>query len=233
LDVVSKSGVGQFRESNASADSVAKVFSAGTLVKGSVEEAGDKVRVSVRFVDGNSGTDLDRKSFEQPKGDVFAMRDNVAREVANFLRPRVGEEVRLRETRAGTANVAAWTAVQRAEKLRKDGETQAAKGDTAQSRSSFSLADSLLNEASTLDPNWLDPLTRRAAGALSRVKVSREPLDAKPWLDKGIAETNQVLSRQPRNADALELRGMLRYQVWSRGLTANPRHAVALLDSAQ
>jgi eukaryotic-like serine/threonine-protein kinase len=232
LDVVSRSGVRQFRETNAPPDSIARVLNAGTLVRGSVEEAGDKVRVSVRFVDGNSGTDIDRKSFEQPKGDVFAMRDNLASEVAVFLRERVGQEVRLRETRAGTSNVAAWTIVQRAEKLRKDGETQAAKGDTAASRASFAAADSLLTQATGLDQNWTEPLVRRAAVALSRVRVSREPLDAKPWLEKGIAETNQVIAREPRNADALELRGMLRYGQWTRALATNPRHSNALLDSA-
>jgi eukaryotic-like serine/threonine-protein kinase len=233
LDVVSKSGVRQFREANAPPDSIARVLNAGTLVRGSVEEAGDKVRVSVRFVDGNSGTDIDRKSFEQPKGDVFAMRDALATEVALFLRERVGQEVRLRETRAGTSNVAAWTIVQRAEKLRKDGETQAAKGDTTASRTSFAAADSLLTQAVGLDRNWTEPLVRRAAVALSRVRVSREPLDAKPWLEKGITETNQVIAKEPRNADALELRGMLRYGQWTRSLATSPRHSTALLDSAQ
>ena len=233
LDVVSKSGVRPFRETNASPDSIAKVLNAGTLVRGSVEEAGEKVRVTVRLVDGNSGTDVGRKSFEQPKGDVFAIRDKLAEEVAIFLREIVGQEVRLRETRAGTTNVAAWTIVQRAEKLRKDGETQAARGDTAASRNSFAAADSLLTQAVELDRNWTEPLVRRAAVAMSRVRVSREPLDAKPWLDKGIDEANQVIAKEPRNADALELRGMLRYGRWTRALASNPRHATALLDSAQ
>ena len=233
LDVVSKSGVRQFRGDSASVDSVARVLNAGTLVKGFVEDAGDKVRVSVRFVDGNSGTDVDRKSFEQPKGDVFKMRDALAAEVANFLRNRVGQEVQLRATRATTSNVAAWTIVQQAEKLRKDGETQAARGDTVASRKSFSIADSLLTQATNLDRNWTEPIVRRAAVALSRVRVTREPLEAKPWLDKGITEANQVLAREPRNADALELRGMLRYATWSRSLATSPRHAIALLDSAQ
>jgi tetratricopeptide (TPR) repeat protein len=123
--------------------------------------------------------------------------------------------------------------VQRAEKLRKDGETQAARGDTAASRNSFAVADSLLTQATDLDKNWTEPLVRRAAVAMSRVRVSREPLDAKPWLDKGIDEANQVIAREPRNADALELRGMLRYGRWARALASNPRHATALLDSAQ
>ena len=232
LDVISKSGVRQFRGDSASLDSIARVLNAGTLVRGTVEEEGDKVRVTVRFVDGNSGADVDRKSFEQPKGDVFAMRDKLAVEVADFLRTRVGEEVKLRETKAGTTNVAAWTIVQRAEKLRKDGETQAARGDTAASRTSFAVADSLLTQATGLDRNWTEPIVRRAAVALSRVRVSREPLDAKPWLEKGIAETSQILAKE-RNADAFELRGMLRYGVWTRSLARNPKHATALLDSAQ
>jgi serine/threonine-protein kinase len=233
LDVVSKSGVGMFRGSDASPDSIAKTLNAGTLVRGSVEEAGDKLRVTVRLIDGNSGTDLNREFFELPKANVFAVRDSLAREVANFLRPRVGDEVKLRTERAGTTSVAAWTLLQRAEKLRKDAEAQANHADSVASRRSFALADSLLAQAEALDPNWVDPITARGEVALTGARTTEDPLKAKPWIEKGIADAKRALAKDPRNADALEVLGRLRYQQWFLSLAPSPREAPKLLDSAE
>jgi len=233
LEVVSKSGVAKFRGGEADADSIARELAAGTLVRGSVAEESDKLKVSVRFVDGNSGADLERKTFEHSKGDVLAMRDSIASEVARFLRQRVGEEVRLRETRLGTQSAAAWTIVQRAEKLMKDGAAQAANGDSTASHRSFARADSLLSQAESVDPQWLDPITRRSAVALARVRATSDPLEAKPWIDRGIADAKRALARDPKNADALEMMGTLRYQTWFLQLASTPQEASALLDSAQ
>lgn len=233
LDVVSKSGVGRFRGSEFNFDSVANALNAGTLVRGTVSEEGDRVNVSIRLVDGNSGADVGRKGFELPKREVLAVRDSIAAEIASYLRPFVGEEIRLRETKRGTTNVAAWTLVQRAEKLRKDGEAQAAKRDVASSRVSFSRADSLLTQAESLDRDWLEPLTKKGAVALSRVRASADPVEAQPVIEHGLSEGRRALAREPRNADALEVVGILLNQKWSLSLASSPREADRLLDSAQ
>jgi serine/threonine-protein kinase len=233
LDVVSKSGVAMFRNSDAAPDSIAKTLDAGTLVRGSVDEVGDKMRVTVRLIDGSSGADLKRESFDQPKGSVFAVRDSLAREVATFLRSRVGEEVKLRTARSGTSNVQAWTLLQRAEKTRKDGEEQINRGDSVAGKNSFALADSLLAQAEQLDPNWIDPIAARAGVSVTRVKLTEDPLYAKPWIEKGIGDARRALAKDPRSADALEALGTLRYQQWALGLSPNARESPKLLDSAE
>ncbi len=233
LDVVSKNGVVKFRGGSASSDSVASELSAGTIVRGSVSEQGDRIAVSVRLADGNSGVDIEQKAFSYPKGDISAIRDSVANEVASFLRTRVGQEVSLRETRLGTANMAAWTLLQRAEKLRKDGEAQAAAGDANASRTSLVRADSLLDQAAVLDRNWLDPVIKKAAVALTRVRSTPDPIVAGPSIEAGLADARRVLARDPKNADALELVGVLLRHKWALSLAANPREEAQLLDSSQ
>ena len=78
------------------------------------KKAGDKVRVSVRFIDGNSGVDVESEQFEQPKGDVFAMRDAPGRG-REFPSPARRPGSSASRNSAGTTSVAAWTIVQRAE----------------------------------------------------------------------------------------------------------------------
>ncbi len=233
LDVVSKSGVAQFRGSDVSFDSVETALNAGTIVRGSVAEEGDQLNVQVRLVDGNSGVDIKRKSFSRPKGDVLAVRDSVAAQVAQFLRPVLGQEISLRNTRLGTSNTAAWTLVQRAEKLRKDGEADASKGNASASALNFSRADSLLSQAEGLDPNWVEPITEKAAVSLARVHSTDDPVKAQPWIEKGLADAKRALTRKANNADALELVGILLRDKWRLSLASNPREADRLLDSAQ
>src|SRR3989475_147946 len=60
LDVGSKNGVARYRNPEIPPDSVARALSVGTLVRGSVEEAGNRYRISVRLVEGSSGVDFRR-----------------------------------------------------------------------------------------------------------------------------------------------------------------------------
>src|SRR5207247_10712317 len=83
-------------------ESGARALAAGTLVQGSVEETGTHYQVTVRLIDGASGADFKRASFEQPAASALAIRDSLGPKVAEFLRERLGEEVRLRQVRAGT-----------------------------------------------------------------------------------------------------------------------------------
>jgi serine/threonine-protein kinase len=233
LDVVSQSGVEKFRGAQFNFDSVEAVLNAGILVRGTVSDEGDKLSVSVRLVDGNSGVDIERKSIERPKGDVLAIRDSVASQVASFLKPIVGRELNIRNSRLGTTNVAAWTLVQQAEKLRKDGAAQAAAGQVPASRISFARADSLLSRAETMDPNWVDPIVEKASVALARVHATDDPIEAKPWIEQGLSDAKRALQRKANNPDALELVGVFLRDQWRLSLVSNPREADRLLDSAQ
>jgi tetratricopeptide (TPR) repeat protein len=101
------------------------------------------------------------------------------------------------------------------------------------SRTSLARADTLLAQAEALDRNWLEPITKQSAVALTRVRLAPDAIRAKPAIETGLADARRVLARDPRNADALEFRGiLLRYQ-WAFQLFSNPREAAALLDSAE
>ena len=129
LDVVSKNGVAPYRGANLSIDSIASLLDVGSVIRGSVEQTGDRLRVNTRLVDGFSGADIARTSLEMPAGDFLAARDSVAESVSRLLRQRIGEEVQLRERQTGTTSVDAWSQVQRAERLMRDAEDAYARGE--------------------------------------------------------------------------------------------------------
>jgi TolB-like protein/tRNA A-37 threonylcarbamoyl transferase component Bud32 len=234
LDVISKGGVGQFRGDSIPRDSIASALGAGTLVTGTIEPEKGRLRVTTRLVDA-SGAEFARASFEQPAGNLLAIKDTLVQKVASLIRERLGEEIRLREQRNQTKNVEAWALVQRAEQARKQAEALVDKKDTtAAVARNFDLADSLYARAHAADSAWTEPLVGRASVAYRRSRlVGFDGVVAKPWIEKGKKFAEQALSLDPQNPDGLEVRGTLRYWGWLLNIEPDPTAAKQLLNNAQ
>jgi len=236
LDVISKGGAGAFRGDSIPRDSIARALRAGTLVTGNVEQVkGGRLRVTTRLVDGSSGAEFARASFEQPAGRLLAVQDTLIQKVAGLIRERLGQEIRLREQRNKTRSVEAWALVQRAEEKRKHAEELVQQKDTTGLVGLvFDEADSLYAAASVLDLSWTEPLVGRAGVAYRRSRlVGFDGAAAKPWIDKGKTFSDKVLAIDPQNPDGLELRGTLRYWGWLLNIEPDPLAAKQLLKDAE
>jgi len=172
---------------------------------------------------------LRRATFEQPSANLLQIRDSLAGEVARVLRERLGEEVRLREERAGTRSTEAWTRVQQAEAIRKDGESLAQAGKMDSAMALFARTDSTLASAERADPTWIDPIVLRGQLVERRVRLTRNPA----LIEQGLAHTARALAIAPEDPGAIELRGTLRYRRWQLARPPNPQQAAALLDDAR
>jgi serine/threonine-protein kinase len=215
---------------------VGRALQAGTLVQGRVEPtAGDRIRVQVWLVDGTSGADLGKRaSFERPASDLLGARDSLAMQAADLIRQQLGQEVRLRVQQEGTTSAAAWSLLQRAEVLLKEGETAADQGDTLRHARAFQSADSLLAQAEALDPQWADPPVGRARLAYLRSRRSFDNLIAAGrWITAGLGHVERGLALDANNADALELRGNLQYWKYLLRLEQNQTAATELRNRAR
>jgi TolB-like protein len=233
LDVISRNGVAPYRGSDLSPDSIARILETGSLIEGSVEQRGDAYRVTARLVDGVSGADFQRQSFDLPAGDLFSIQDSLAAEVSRFLRERLGEEVRLRERRAATASPEAWAFVQRAERLRKDAEASLGHDDYAAGLAAFANADSILTLAETIDPDWVEPMVLRGNIAYRRARLAESAAEFEGWTAAGLGHADRALAVEPNDAEALELRGTVNYATWVLLRPADPDEAALLLQSAR
>jgi TolB-like protein/tRNA A-37 threonylcarbamoyl transferase component Bud32 len=234
LDVVSKNGVARFRQ-DPNIDTVAATLHAGTIVRGSVEKAGERIRVTFRLIDGNSGAEFPdaRGSVEQPLTRGLVVRQELVEKVARALRERIGPEVRLREERSAATSHEAWSLVQRAARAGSEG-VSLARGDSgAAANQRFALADSLLARAATLDPRWAKPHIARAALSLRRLFVTSDELSKPALMDSALAHAREAVRLDPKNPEALEVRGTLSFHKRRSGFISHPTEGAELIRSAE
>ena len=235
LQVISQNGVLPYKRSAVPPDSVARALKVGTLVQGTLSQAGDRLRVSVSLINAAAGSEIASKTLERPRSEIFALQDDLAQEVSVFLRERLGQEVKLEESRVGAGSPKAWELVQQAKQLTKDLPTLLAAGDTATAARQLGAADSLLARASAIDPKWVTPIVNRGWLAYQRRALAR-PLDKaylRDWLQRAQDDAAQALTLKPNDADALDLRGTTRYTQWFLNLAPGPTAAAKLLVDAE
>jgi TolB-like protein/tRNA A-37 threonylcarbamoyl transferase component Bud32 len=235
LQVISQNGVLPYKKTAVAPDSIGRALKVGTLVQGTVAQSGDRLRVTVALVNAATGKEIDSKTLERPRSEIFALQDDLAKEVSVFLRQRIGQEIEVEESRVGTRNQQAWELLQKAEQLTKDVDPLLAAADTAGASNRLIRADSLLAKTAALDPQWPTPVTGRGRLAFRQLDLignfdKRRYAD---WIGKGIGFADQALGIKPDDADALELRGALRYYRWVFNLEPDQTAAAKLLQDAE
>jgi serine/threonine-protein kinase len=234
LDVVSANGVRPFRGRDVAMDSIGRALKVGSIVRGAVEPMGPKVRVSVSLVDAASNADIARKSIDLDTSRVLSQQDEVATQVAAFLRQHVGDEVRLRSDRTETSSDRAWTLVERANKLRKDADSLTASRASAAALSALTGADSLLREAAAADPRWGRPLALLATVSVARAALlGKNTAMMAAVIDSGLASARNAIALRSNDADAYEARGKLEYLRYIYHLIADPRLSDRTLATAE
>ena len=235
LEVISRNGVSPYRRTTVAPDSIGRALKVGTLVSGNVAQSGDSLRVTVSLVNAATGEEIASKTVERPRKEIFALQDDLAKEVSLFLRDRVGQEIKLRESRIGTSNTAAWELLQQAEQLSNDVEQLLATQDTAAAARHLTQADSLLAKAEALDPAWVTPPIQRGWLAYHETDLVSgiDKTYYSTWIKRGLGHANTALKIKPNDPDALELRGTLEYLRWLDGLEPDQDAGKQLLAQAE
>jgi serine/threonine-protein kinase len=224
-----------YKKTAVAPDSIARALRVGTLVEGTVAQADNRLRVNVSLINAATGAEIGSKVLERPREEIFALQDDLAKEVSIFLRQQLGQEITLRESRQSTRNPKAWELLQRAEQTVKDVDPLLASGDTAAAGRRLLQADTLLAQAEAEDPSWSAPAVTRGWLDYRQTDLV-EGLDKNAyakWLGEGLKHAEHALQLKPNDPDALELRGTLRYWRYLINLEPDANAAAKLLADAE
>ena len=113
------------------------------VLKGSVRRSGNRLRITSQLIDAATGNHLWAERYDRTLENVFALQDEITREVTTAIRVKLTEGEQARITAAGTKNFDAWELTVKAGAL----------GDN-NVREDNEKARELLEEAVQLDPNY-------------------------------------------------------------------------------
>jgi TolB-like protein/tetratricopeptide (TPR) repeat protein len=89
LKVISRKSTAKYKSTPEDLKTVARELGVASVLEGSVQKAGDKVRVNVQLLDARIDTHLWAKSYDRDLKDVFAVESEVAQEIADTLRAKL------------------------------------------------------------------------------------------------------------------------------------------------
>jgi TolB-like protein/lipoprotein NlpI len=246
LKVISRSSAAKYKSKPEDLKTVARELGVATVLEGSVQKAGDRVRVNAQLLDARIDTHLWAKSYDRDLKDVFAVESEVAQEIADTLRAKLSRSQSNALAAAPTRDTEAYDLFLKGEYLERQAES-AEIGELfdraeifyrqAQARDpSFALAYARLAN-SRLNRHWF--INRLTSAQLEEVKSNIErALALAPespeahlalglfhyWVhrdyDSALRELDRTLELQPNNAEGRFMQGVVyrRRGEWRRSL---------------
>jgi len=90
LRVAARTSAFMFRSPGLDVRDVARKLDVATVLEGSVQTAGNRVRINAQLVDARTGYHLWTEQYDRDLRDLFGVQDEIAKSIVIALRPRLG-----------------------------------------------------------------------------------------------------------------------------------------------
>jgi len=213
LRVISRTSVMQYKGARKPLPEIARELNVDAVVEGSVQRAGDRVKITAQLIHAPTDKHLWAQSYERELRDVLALQSEVAQEVAQQIRATLTSQEELRLARSSRVNP---------------------EGYEAYLRGKFSFHKRNRDrEATDTSIRWfeqavqLDPESALAHAALAEAYTTRffshDP--SREWEERAYVHIEKALALDPNLAEAYVARGDL---AWT--LTNHFPHERAIAD---
>ena len=108
IRLASRTSSFRFRGTALDSREIARRLRVRALLEGSVRKAGDRLRVTAELVDGSSGFALWSETFDRNLADVFAIQEEIARNIADALKVTLSRSEHEALGRPSTSDVEAY-----------------------------------------------------------------------------------------------------------------------------
>jgi TolB-like protein/Tfp pilus assembly protein PilF len=153
LKVISRTSTAKYKSKPEDLKTVSQQLGVATVLEGSVQKAGDKVRVNVQLIDARADSHLWAKSYDRDIKDVFAVESEVAQEIADSLQAKLSPAEASTLATAPTNDPAAYD-------LFLKGEYEERLADSSLKAESFDQAAAWYQQAIARDPNFALAMAR-------------------------------------------------------------------------
>jgi TolB-like protein len=142
LKVTSRTSVFSFKGQNIDIPTVAKKLGVVHILEGSVRKAGNRVRITAQLIEADNDVHLWSETYERKLDDIFAIQDEIAREVVKALQVQLLGDAPL----AVSTNIEAYNLYLRGKHFY-----------TLGTRESLGSSETAYREAIALDANFAPP----------------------------------------------------------------------------
>jgi TolB-like protein/class 3 adenylate cyclase/Flp pilus assembly protein TadD len=150
LKVISRTSVSGYREIRGrNLRKIGEELGVAHVVEGSVQRAGNKVRVNAQLIDARNDAHLWAQTYDRDLADVFAIQSEIAKGIADQLQAKISPSEKAAIERPPTTDLTAHDLYLRAQELFAD------TTDVIHSREKLPQAERALNEAVARDPRFL------------------------------------------------------------------------------
>jgi TolB-like protein/lipopolysaccharide biosynthesis regulator YciM len=148
LKVISRTSVIKYKSGlERNLREIAKTLGVSYVVEGSVQRAGDRVRVSAQLIDARSDTHLWADHYDRDVADIFAIQSEIAEQIADQLRAKLSPSEKAAIAERPTSDLVAYAYFTKAKEIDVWGNWEGAE-------KSLNQKVELLEKAIQRDPNF-------------------------------------------------------------------------------
>ncbi len=227
LAVISEGSVERLARTEDPLRETAARFGVAWIVRGDVQQAGERVQVSVRLVDARRDRQVWAETYRAAlsAGDLFEIQGEIVQRIAEALEVRMGPDAARRVTAVPTEHTAAYELYLQAEELIQL---------PASTPERIDRRIRLYRRALELDPDFAEAWARLAHAYITRAWSGQDP---PLWADSALAAARRALELDPESAEAYTQIGNVRgtggddlegaLEAYQKALELEPSHGVA------
>jgi serine/threonine protein kinase/tetratricopeptide (TPR) repeat protein len=226
LAVIARAAVFRYKEKSVDPQKAGQELGARYVVHGSVQRAGERVRVNVRLVDVSTGLDIIGEPFEGDVKDLFVLQDRISGRIVAALQLKLAPDAR-RSVRPPTTSEQGYDAY-----LQGIYYFHRSSGGSQETVDNLNRAIGFFEQAVSADPQFALAQARLGSGYSTRFFYFDPD---RTWEQKAFVAIEKALAVDPDLAEAYVARGMHAWSIANgfphERAVRDLQHAIALNPS--
>ena len=199
LKVAARTSSFSFKGTNTDVRKIGAQLGVASLVEGSVQQAGDTLRITAQLIRAVDGAHLWSRNYDRKAADLFAIQDEIAGAVTEALVGELLPKTKEILARGGTKDLAAYDAYTR-------GLEQLAVNAFAAN----TQAEALMKKALAIDPNYVDAMVGLVNTWLNMARTGQ--ITETEFQTRSAPTLDRIEAIEPGNAWLLMFRGEIAQQ---------------------